>query len=153
MARQSESAPLPGRALAGGKPVAPEARVRARDPETGAIQPHGVAGELEIKAPSCMVGYYGDEAATRAAFTADGFLRTGDLGYSTDDGGFVFLARLGDALRLSGFLVSPAEIEGVLQDASGRRGRAGRRRRDAGGHQGVRVRDRRAGGGVRRARR
>jgi fatty-acyl-CoA synthase len=119
MARQSESAPLPGRALAGGKPVAPEARVRARDPETGAIQPHGVAGELEIEAPSCMVGYYGDEAATRAAFTGDGFLRTGDLGYSTDDGGFVFLARLGDALRLSGFLVSPAEIEGELQEHPG----------------------------------
>jgi fatty-acyl-CoA synthase len=116
MARQSESAPLPGRVLGGGRPVSPEARVRARDPETGAIQTHGVAGELEIKAPSCMVGYFGDEAATRAAFTDDGFLRTGDLGYSTADGGFVFLARLGDALRLSGFLVSPAEIEDVLQE-------------------------------------
>jgi fatty-acyl-CoA synthase len=89
--------------------------VRARDPETGTIQAHGVAGELEVKAPSCMVGYYNDEAATLAAFTDDGFLRTGDLGYSTEDGGFVFLARLGDALRLSGFLVSPAEIEEVLQ--------------------------------------
>ena len=115
MARQSETLPLPERALAGGIPVAPEAKVRARDPETGAIQPHGVAGELEIKAPSLMVGYYGDEAATRAAFTDDGFLRTGDLGYSTAEGGFVFLARLGDAMRLSGFLVSPAEIEDVLQ--------------------------------------
>jgi len=115
MARQSEALPLPARALAGGKPVAPEARVRARDPESGAIQPHGVAGELEIKAPSCMVGYYGDERATRAAFTDDGFLRTGDLGYSTVEGGFVFLARLGDAFRLGGFLVSPAEIEDVLQ--------------------------------------
>jgi fatty-acyl-CoA synthase len=62
-----------------------------------------------------MVGYYNDEAATRAAFTDDGFLRTGDLGYSTEEGGFVFLARFGDALRLSGFLVSPAEIEDVLQ--------------------------------------
>jgi fatty-acyl-CoA synthase len=115
MARQSESLPLPARALPGGKPVAPEARVRARDPESGAIQPHGVAGELEIQAPSVMVGYYGDEAATRAAFTDDGYLRTGDLGYSTEEGGFVFLARLGDALRLGGFLVSPAEIEEVLQ--------------------------------------
>jgi fatty-acyl-CoA synthase len=115
MARQSETAPFEERVLAGGKPVATEAKVRTRDPETGAIQPHGVAGELEIKAPSVMVGYYGDEAATRAAFTDDGFLRTGDLGYSTAEGGFVFLARLGDAMRLSGFLVSPAEIEDVLQ--------------------------------------
>jgi len=115
MARQSESAPFAERVLAGGRCVAPEARVRARDPESGAIQPHGVAGELELKAPSCMVGYFGDAAATRAAFTDDGFLRTGDLGYSTAEDAFVFLARLGDALRLGGFLVSPEEIEDVLQ--------------------------------------
>jgi fatty-acyl-CoA synthase len=92
--------------------------VRARDPASGAIQPHGIAGELELKVPSCMVGYFGDEAATRAAFTDDGFLRTGDLGYSTADDAFVFLARLGDALRLGGFLVSPEEIEDVLQEHS-----------------------------------
>jgi fatty-acyl-CoA synthase len=114
-ARQSETAPLERRWLAGGNFVAPEGRARARDPASGAIQPHGAAGELELKVPSCMVGYFGDEAATRAAFTEDRYLRTGDLGYTTDDGGFVFLARLGDALRLGGFLVSPAEIEDLLQ--------------------------------------
>jgi acyl-CoA synthetase (AMP-forming)/AMP-acid ligase II len=53
------------------------------------------------------------------AFTDDGFLRTGDLRYATEDGGFVFLARLGDALRLGGFLVSPAEVEEVLQSHPG----------------------------------
>jgi fatty-acyl-CoA synthase len=116
MARQRDDAPLEQRALAGGLPVALDARVRARDPESGAILPHGQAGELEIRAPSCMVGYFGDAAATRAAFTDDGYLRTGDLGYSTPQGGFVFLARLGDAFRLGGFLVSPAEIEDVLQE-------------------------------------
>jgi fatty-acyl-CoA synthase len=115
VARQDAAAPLGERRLAGGRCVAPEARVRARDVESGVIQPHGVAGELEIRVPSCMVGYFGDEAATRAAFTADGYLRTGDLGYSTAEDAFVFLTRLGDALRLGGFLVSPAEIEDVLQ--------------------------------------
>jgi fatty-acyl-CoA synthase len=115
MARQSEAAPFAERVLAGGRCVAPEGRVRARDPASGTIQPHGVAGELELKVPSCMVGYFGDEAATRGAFTADGYLRTGDLGYSTAENAFVFLARLGDALRLGGFLVSPEEIEDVLQ--------------------------------------
>ncbi len=114
-ARQSESAPLGQRALAGGRLVASAGRVRARDPESGAIRPHGIAGELECRAPSCMTGYYGDPAATRSAFTDDGYFRTGDLGYSTDDRSFVFLARLGDALRLDGFLVSPAEVEDVLQ--------------------------------------
>jgi fatty-acyl-CoA synthase len=115
MARQSESAPFAERVLAGGRCVAPEGRVRARDPASGAILPHGTAGELELKVPSGMVGYFGDEAATRAAFTDDGYLRTGDLGYSTAENAFVFLARLGDAFRLGGFLVSPAEIEDVLQ--------------------------------------
>jgi fatty-acyl-CoA synthase len=115
MARQNEAAPFAERALAGGRCVAPEGRVRARDPESGAIQPHGVAGELELKVPSVMAGYFDDAAATRAAFTADGYLRTGDLGYSTAENAFVFLARLGDAFRLGGFLVSPAEIEDVLQ--------------------------------------
>jgi fatty-acyl-CoA synthase len=115
-ARQREDAPPAERWLAGGKPVAPETQVRACDPETGAVLPHGTAGELQFTAPSRMVGYYGDEAATRAALTPDGFFRSGDLGYTTVDGRFVFLARMGDALRLGGFLVSPAEIEGVLAE-------------------------------------
>jgi fatty-acyl-CoA synthase len=113
-ARQREDAPPDERWLAGGKPVAPEAQARACDPETDAILPHGTAGELQFTAPSRMVGYFGDEAATRAALTQDGFFRSGDLGHTTGDGRFVFLARMGDALRLGGFLVSPVEIEDVL---------------------------------------
>lgn len=117
--RQREDAPPADRWLAGGKPVAPEAQVRASDPETGAILAHGTAGELEFTGPSRMVGYFGDEEATRAAMTPDGFFRSGDLGYTTGDGRFVFLARMGDALRLGGFLVSPAEIEAVLAEHPG----------------------------------
>jgi fatty-acyl-CoA synthase len=70
---------------------------------------------LEFLVPSRMVGYFEDEEANRAAITDDGWFRSSDLGYTTADGRFVFIARLGDALRLSGFLVSPAEIEDVLQ--------------------------------------
>jgi fatty-acyl-CoA synthase len=114
MARERESAPLPERALAGGRPVAAEARVRARDPESCEVLPHGTAGELEFQVPSIMVGYFENAKANRAAFTDDGWFRSNDLGYTTADGKFVFIARLGDALRLSGFLVSPAEIEDVL---------------------------------------
>ena len=115
LARQSESAPLAERALAGGRPVAADAGVRARDPESGQVLPHGTAGELEFLVPSRMVGYFENDAANREASTDDGWFRSGDLGYTTADGRFVFVARLGDALRLSGFLVSPAEIEEVLQ--------------------------------------
>jgi fatty-acyl-CoA synthase len=114
-ARQSELAPLSERTLGGGRLVAADARVRARDPQSGEMLPHGTAGELEFQVPSRMVGYFENEKANRDAITADGWFRSGDLGYTSSDRSFVFIARLGDALRLSGFLVSPAEIEDVLQ--------------------------------------
>ncbi|MBI1943833.1 MAG: AMP-binding protein [Betaproteobacteria bacterium] len=119
-ARQDENAPAAERMLAGGRPVSAAARVRARDPQSGAIQPHGSPGELEFFAPSSrMAGYYGDPGATHSALADDGFYRSGDLGYTLADGRFAFLARIGDALRLGGFLVSPAEIESVVQQAPG----------------------------------
>ena len=119
-ARQDERAPAADRMLGGGLPVSPAARVRARDPETGALLPHGTQGELEFLAPgSRMAGYHGNPQATRDAFTADGYYRSGDLGCTLADGRFVYLARIGDALRLGGFLVSPAEIEAVVQEAPG----------------------------------
>jgi fatty-acyl-CoA synthase len=119
-ARQDENAPVAQRTLGGGRPVSPAARVRARDPESGAVLPHGGQGELEFLAPSSrMAGYHGDLGATRDAFTEDGFYRSGDLGHTLDDGRFVFLTRMGDALRLGGFLVSPAEIEAAVQEVPG----------------------------------
>lgn len=111
---QRGDAPAAERKLPGGVPVAEGARIRARHPETGEILPHGEPGELEIRAPSVMIGYDGNEEATRAAFTEDGYFRSGDLGYTRADGGFVYLSRAGDVLRLGGFLVSPAEIEAHL---------------------------------------
>lgn len=106
--------PAAERRKGGGLPVAPEARVRVRDPESGELLPVGVAGELEIAGPSLMHEYFGDPAATAATFTADGYLRTGDLGYLETDGRFCYLARMGDTLRLGGFLTSPLEIESVI---------------------------------------
>lgn len=116
-ARQDENAAVSERRLAGGRPVCPQARVRARDPESGRILPHGEAGELEFLAPSSrMVGYHDDPEATLNALTEDEYYRSGDLGYTQADGRFVFLTRMGDSLRLGGFLVSPAEIESVIQE-------------------------------------
>ena len=116
-ARRDENAPVAERLLAGGRPVSPQARVRVRDPESGRILPHGEAGELEFFAPaSRMVGYHGDPEATLAALTEDEYYRSGDLGTTRPDGSFVFLTRMGDAMRLGGFLVSPAEIESVVQE-------------------------------------
>ena len=66
-----------------------------------------------------MKEYFGNPKATREAFTGDGFLRTGDLGFTEEGGGFTFLARMGDALRLGGTLVAPDEIAGFLEDHEG----------------------------------
>jgi fatty-acyl-CoA synthase len=104
-------AEVEARARGGGHPVSPLAGARTRDPETGDVLPSGTAGELELIGPSIMVGYFGDQAATGAAFTEDRYLRTGDLGVAHADGSFTYLSRMGDALRLGGFLVNPLEIE------------------------------------------
>lgn len=114
-AARAPSAPASERMRGGGRPVSALSAVRVRDPASGEVLPHGSPGELEIKGPSVMKEYFGDRAATREAFTEDGYLRTGDLGYSEEGGGFTFLARMGDALRLGGYLVSPEEIAAHLE--------------------------------------
>jgi fatty-acyl-CoA synthase len=84
------------------------------DPDTGMALPHGASGELWIDAPSRFVEYLDNPSATARAIDADGMFRTGDLAHLTDLG-FIFEARIGDAMRLGGFLVSPEEIEAVIQ--------------------------------------
>ena len=110
-ALRSQDDPEDLRAQAGGYPVSQAGRVRVRDPETGEIAPHGSVGEIEVRSPTMFSGYFEDQAATAAAMTDDGYLRTGDLGSTAPDGSFTYLARMGDALRLGGFLVNPLEIE------------------------------------------
>jgi fatty-acyl-CoA synthase len=107
-------APLEERKRTAGRPFAAGARARVRDVETGEILGPGQDGELEMIGPSLMREYYGAPEATAAAFTEDGYLKSGDLARMEPDGGFEFLARMGDTLRLGGFLVAPAEIEAHL---------------------------------------
>jgi len=117
-ALQPLSLPVEERAQGGGHPLAASGAVRVRDPDTGELLPPGVSGMLECRGPSRMVAYDGNAEATAAAFTADGYFRTGDLGYLVEDGRFVYQSRIGDVLRLAGFLVSPVEIEGFLKEHS-----------------------------------
>ncbi|MET4070182.1 fatty-acyl-CoA synthase [Bradyrhizobium sp. S3.2.6] len=102
----------------GGWPMSPEAKVRVRDTETGELAAQGVSGEIEISAPSRFLGYFNNPDATRDAFTADGFFRTGDIG-RLRDGAFVYETRAGDAMRLGGFPVAPGEIEDELKSCAG----------------------------------
>ncbi len=118
-ASQPFDSPVARRKKGGGVPTSPLAHVRVRDTETGELLGVGQAGMLECAGPSLMMGYWGNESATAEAMTSDGYVRTGDLGELDGYGGFTFLSRMGDALRLSGFLVNPLEIETHIQKLPG----------------------------------
>lgn len=107
------------RRMAGGSVIAPDGRVRAIDADTGAVLEDGQVGHIEIKAPSIMAEYLENPEATRQAFTADGYFRTGDFGYTVGPRMFVYQGRSGDHLRLGGFLVSPREIESFIEGVDG----------------------------------
>jgi len=103
----------------GGTPVGMHGRVRIVDPDSGAEVGIGEAGALQIRSDNLMLGYDGDPEATQAAFTADGWFRTGDLAQLDGDGGFTFVGRQGDVLRLAGFMVNPLEIEARIREFPG----------------------------------
>ncbi|MBC7728886.1 MAG: AMP-binding protein [Microbacteriaceae bacterium] len=110
---QDGQAPVEQRARAGGRPIDPLARVRVVDPQTGQPLADGEAGELQLRGPNVLAQYLNNPQATAHAMTADGWFRSGDLA-TTQGQHFHFLARMGDSLRLRGFLVNPAEIEQAL---------------------------------------
>lgn len=107
----------PGQVIEGGGTPASgsAAQVRVRDIDSGELLPPGVSGEIEIRADTNFLGYFNNPEATAEAVLPDGFFRTGDIGRLRADGSFVYETRCGDAIRLGGFLVSPAEIEDVLK--------------------------------------
>ena len=74
----------------------------------------GDPGEIWVKGPNVFAGYWGDDEATRAALTGDGWLRTGDVAVVDDDGFLSLVDRAKDVIIVSGFNVYPAEVEEVL---------------------------------------
>jgi long-chain acyl-CoA synthetase len=74
----------------------------------------GTTGELAIRGPNVMLGYYKNDDATRAAFTPDGWLRTGDLGHRDADGFFFVTGRLKELIIKGGENIAPREIDEAL---------------------------------------
>ncbi|XP_050515863.1 uncharacterized protein LOC114340025 [Diabrotica virgifera virgifera] len=88
--------------------------ITIRDPESGKSLGPNQVGEVCIKGPMVMKGYYRNPEATRQTFTSDGWLKSGDLGYY-DEEKYVFIVdRLKELIKYKGFQVAPAELEAVI---------------------------------------
>jgi len=76
--------------------------------------PDGSTGEIAIRGANVMRGYYKNEAATRAAFTPDGWLRSGDLGHRDSDGFYFVTGRIKELIIKGGENIAPREIDEAL---------------------------------------
>jgi long-chain acyl-CoA synthetase len=90
-----------------------EARIAALDDPKVTV-PDGEPGELMVRGPLVMLGYYGNEQATRAAIEPDGWMHTGDIATRDDEGRYFIVDRRKDLIITGGFNVYPAEIERVV---------------------------------------
>ncbi|KAF1043569.1 AMP-binding protein [Xylophilus sp.] len=94
--------------------VQPHLEVKIVDAETGATVPRGAAGELCTRGYSVMHGYWDDEAKTREAIDADGWMHTGDLATMDAEGYVNIVGRIKDMVIRGGENVYPREIEEFL---------------------------------------
>lgn len=90
-----------------------EARI-ADTIDVGRTMPRGEVGELMIRGPIIMQGYWRNDKATRETIEPDGWLHTGDLASMDEDGAVFMVDRKKDMINTAGFKVFPAEIERVV---------------------------------------
>jgi fatty-acyl-CoA synthase len=94
--------------------VQPHLEVSVRDPGTGRVVPRGVPGEFCTRGYNVMRGYWRDEAATRAAVDAAGWMHSGDQAVMRADGYVCITGRLKDLIIRGGENIAPREVEDVL---------------------------------------
>jgi acyl-CoA synthetase (AMP-forming)/AMP-acid ligase II len=90
------------------------AEARVVSPETGADVAPGERGEIWVRGPFMMKGYFEDPVATAQTIDRDGWLHTGDVGYVDADGDFWIVDRVKELIKYKGMQVAPAELEAVL---------------------------------------
>lgn len=98
---------------AAGNQVLPLSDVRLVDANNTPV-PAGTRGEICVRGPQVMVGYWGNPAATAAVIDTDGWFHTGDIGRADDDGYVWVIDRVKDMVISGGENVYPAEVEDVL---------------------------------------
>ncbi|MEH6593302.1 MAG: class I adenylate-forming enzyme family protein, partial [Halioglobus sp.] len=96
-----------------GRPIRDDVRVVDGD---GKSCQSGEIGEFQVIPDYCMLGYFDRPEATAAAFTEDGWLKTGDLVEVLPDGNFRFSARVSDMFKSGGYNVYPREVEIALEE-------------------------------------
>ena len=111
------SNPLHGERRVGsvGMPL-PGVEARIVNPEDDSPLPDGEVGEVNLRGPHVCKGYWRQSEKTAEAFTADGWLRTGDMGVRAKDGYFTLKGRAKDLIITGGLNVYPPEVELVLMD-------------------------------------
>jgi acyl-CoA synthetase (AMP-forming)/AMP-acid ligase II len=94
--------------------LVPGTTARIVDPDTGTDLGAGAEGELLVRGPQLMRGYRGRPEATAETIDADGWLHTGDLAAVSAEGVVRITDRLKELIKVKGFQVAPAELEGLL---------------------------------------
>jgi long-chain acyl-CoA synthetase len=87
--------------------------------DEGSEVPPGQAGEIAVKGPQVMAGYWQRPDETAKSMTADGFFKTGDIGTVDERGFFKIVDRKKDMVLVSGFNVYPNEVEDVVAKLDG----------------------------------
>src|SRR5207302_1743999 len=121
----TETSPIVTSSRVGGEPrpgsigvPIPGVEVRLVD-EGGEDALAGDPGEIWVRGPNVFPGYWQDPEATAAVLTPEGWLRTGDVAVTDDDGYLYIVDRAKDLIIVSGFNVFPAEVEEVLASHPG----------------------------------
>ncbi|KAJ8624849.1 hypothetical protein MRB53_033379 [Persea americana] len=94
--------------------LSPNMEAKIVDPESGKALPVNRTGELWLRGPSVMKGYFSNPEATTSTLDSKGWLRTGDLCYFDEDGFIFVVDRLKELIKYKGYQVAPAELEALL---------------------------------------
>ncbi|XP_011872355.1 PREDICTED: 4-coumarate--CoA ligase 1-like [Vollenhovia emeryi] len=94
--------------------VSKNVQIKIVHPESGKILGPNQSGEVCIKAPSIMTGYYKNPEATKNTIDKEGWMHSGDIGYVDDDGELFIIYRINDLIKYRNYQISPGQIENVL---------------------------------------
>jgi acyl-CoA synthetase (AMP-forming)/AMP-acid ligase II len=108
--------PVTGREVKPGSvgPCVPNTTCRVVALQTGVDLGPNQRGELWVRGPQVMKGYLNRPDATAAMIDAEGWLRTGDIGYADEDGDFYIVDRVKELIKYKAYQVAPAELEALL---------------------------------------